>query len=122
MENINIRNDKRRSCRSLAGFCAMVKIDVGENETHYRPAKVRDISTNGFRLSLSDHVELREDTNILGVIVDLPDGPGFFQCRIRRMSALDGELEVGVAMAESDAASRQALYAFLTGGHPAKAA
>jgi len=114
--------DKRRTYRSHAGFCAMVKIEVDERETHYRPATVCDISTNGLLLRVSGEVDLDVNVKTLGVIVDLPDGPGYFLCRVRRVDSAQDETSVGLAMAESDWSSRQALYGFLTGKSPARAA
>lgn len=115
------RRDKRISVRKLADFGALVRLDFSEKETHYRAAKVLDISTTGLRVRLSGEVDLADRT-VVGVIIELPDGPAFFECRVKRISEEDDRIELGAVMAESDPFSRQALYGFLTGRRQAAAA
>jgi hypothetical protein len=119
---MNKNIEKRRSVRSSAEFGALVRLDFGENEIHYRPARVMDISTTGMCVTLSDEVELGKDTSVIGVIVEMPDGPGYFECRVRRAEKIEDRIELGAVMADSDPFSRQALYEFLLGRKIAKAA
>lgn len=113
--------DKRRSVRSHADFSALVRLDLSEQETHYKAARVLDISTTGLRIALRGDMEMAE-RRVIGVVIELPDGPAFFECRVRRISEEEGRFELGAVMAESDPFSRQVLYDFLTGRRQARAA
>lgn len=118
-----IRNmDKRRSVRRASDFGALVRLDFGDNEVHYRAAKVLDVSTNSLRVTISGDVEMGEHRAVIGVLVELPDGPGYFECRVTRVKKAEDTIELGTVMAESDPSSRQSLYEFLTGRKLAKAA
>ena len=93
--------DKREFYRKDAAMPAIVQIDFGPRETHYRTGTILDISAGGVRISLPGHIRLGKRSSGLGILVTLPGDSCqvALECKPCRINSANGDIQIGARFA-----------------------